>query len=122
MGVPFGLKPYWSPSLVSDWLMKMRKSYYRPDARQRGDEFPEPGAANLEIAVLIERGASRRQQDYGIGKRRGLRIARRVDDRDIERFGNLMRHAFSQRFRKFLRGLADQIGLADTRKIFGKTA
>ena len=34
---------------IGEW-----KSHHRLDARQRGDEVAEPGAADLEIAVLVE--------------------------------------------------------------------
>ena len=61
------------------------RSHHRLHARQRRDQVAELGAADFEIAVLVERGAGRRQQHHGIGEPRGFRIARGVGDRDIER-------------------------------------
>ena len=55
-----------------------------------------------------------------VGEPGGLGVARGVGDRDIQRLRNLVRHALAQRAGKLLRGLADQIGFANARKIFGK--
>src|SRR4051812_40172929 len=109
-------------ALTRNPLQELRASnlHHRLDARQRGDQVAEFGAADLEVAVLIERGAGRRQQHHGINQPRRLGIARGTGHRCIERPGNLVRHALAERTRKFLCRLADQVGFADARKVFGK--
>jgi hypothetical protein len=44
------------------------RSHHRLDAGQRGDEVAEFGAADFEIAILVERRAGRRQQHHGISQ------------------------------------------------------
>ena len=45
-----------------------RSSHHRLHARHRRDQIAELGPADFEIAVLVERGAGRRQQHHGIGE------------------------------------------------------
>src|SRR4051812_1775187 len=95
----------WTPSCASAWQMRCPnpplppvtsatmpfrsiaslRLHHRLHTRYCHDEIAEPGAANFEIAVLVERGAGRRQQHHGIGEPRGFGVARGVGDGDIER-------------------------------------
>src|SRR3569623_2148078 len=75
-------------------------------------------AAHLEIRELVERSASWRQQHHGLAAR-CLRIARGLGNGFVQSAGDFLRHAFES-FGKFLRRLADQIGLADTWKEFAQ--
>src|SRR5437868_6220451 len=95
-------------------------SHHRLDARQRGDKFAKPSASDFEVAVLVERRAGRREQHYRIGKSRCFRLARRIGNRDLERFRDLVRHGIAERARKFLGRFPDQISLADARKVFAQ--
>ena len=70
----------------------------------------------LEIAILVERRAGRRQQNHGFGSGGRCGIARRRGHCFVERAGDLVRHFGAERRREFRRRLADQIGLADTRE------
>ena len=76
-------------------------SHRRLHAFQRGDEVAEAGAADFEIAVLVERGAGRRQQHDGVGEAGSLGIARGAGDGDFEGFGDLVRYAVAERAGKF---------------------
>src|SRR6185312_15619062 len=51
-------------------------SHHRLHAGQRIDEVAEGGAADFEVAVLIERRARWREQHDGIGESGSLRVAR----------------------------------------------
>ena len=63
------------------------ESHHRLHPGQRRHQIAKPGAANFKIAVLVERGAGRRQQHHGIGKAGSLSIARGIGHRDVERYG-----------------------------------
>jgi hypothetical protein len=104
----------------ADAFSSQRSSYHRLHTRQRRHQVTKPGPTDFEIAILIERGAGRRQQHHRIGEPRRLRVACGIDHRNIERLRNLVRHAGTQRARKLQRGFADQIRLSDTREIFGE--
>jgi len=60
---------------------------HRLDARQRRHQIAKLRPPNFKIAVLVERGAGRRQQHHGIGKAGSLSIARGIGHRDVERYG-----------------------------------
>ena len=60
--------PSFSECVVMGFAALYPSSHHRLDARQRGDQIAELGAADFEIAVLVERGAGRRQQHDGIGE------------------------------------------------------
>src|SRR5215470_5323380 len=61
------------------------KSTRRRQARQGEHQLAEPVAANLEIAILVERGARRRQQHDWLGHVAELGISRRHIDRALQR-------------------------------------
>src|SRR5438874_13370145 len=95
-------------------------SHHRLHARQRGDKFAKPSASDFEITVLVERRAGRRQQHYRIGKSRCFRLARRIGNRDLERFRDLVRHGMAKRAWKFLGRFPDQGGLEGARKVLAE--
>jgi len=101
-------------------VMPPPPSHHRFDARQRRDQFPEPSAADLEIAVLVERRAGRRQQHHRVGKVGGFGVARGVGHRDIERFADFVGRLAVKGRGKLLRRLPDQIRLAQAREIIGQ--
>ena len=73
-------------------------------------------AAHLEIAVLVERRAGRRQQHDRLLDVGRLGIAGGELDRAVERAGDHVRHAPFEFAGESGGRLADQIGLADARK------
>src|SRR6266516_6955805 len=80
------------------------------------DQRSERVAPHFEIAILVERGAGRREQYRRLGGRRGGGIARRRGERLVERSVDLVRHGIGQGDGELIGRLADKIGLADTRK------
>ena len=78
--------------------------------------FHEGIAADFKIAVVVERSAGRRQQNHRIRQPGIHRIARRGDNRLVERAAYFEGRLAGQRLRKFIRRLADQIGLLDARE------
>ena len=76
-------------------------------------------AADFEIAVLVERGAGRRQQHHRIGQTRAsasrAASATATSSVSLISCGTLSPSVTANS----VRGLADQIGLADAREIFG---
>src|ERR1700683_4372313 len=89
-------------------------SYGEPG--QRPHQIAEHIAAHLEIAILIERGAGRREQYDWLRRRGGFRVVGRRSQRPLERAIILMRYLAAKRCGKLLRRLADQISLADSRE------
>src|SRR5262252_6724227 len=79
-------------------------------------QFAELIAAHLEIAVLVERGASRRQQHDRLGDIGRLGVGGSQLDRPLERAGNYMGHASRELGGEVGRGLTDQVGLAHARE------
>src|ERR1700738_672366 len=82
----------WSCDLAGMNHPCLSRLHHRLDARQCGNEVAEPGAADFKIAVLVERGAGRRQQHDGIGNAGCFGVARGIGDRALERFPDLVRH------------------------------
>ena len=68
--------------------------------RQRPDQVAESVAADLEIAILVERGAGRREQHDRLRARRSRRIARRRRERLVERAGDLVGSSASRALRR----------------------
>jgi len=89
-------------------------------ARQRGDQVAEAVAADFEIAVLVERRAGWRQQHHRLRYACVFRIARGVRNRNLQRLADLIADFALERRGEFLGRLADQIGFADAREIFGE--
>jgi hypothetical protein len=88
----------------------------RVHARKRTHQFPEPGAAHLEIGVLVERRTGGGQQDHGLFEAGLFGVARGLLHRSIEGFGHLMGDVAVERDGELRRRLADQVGLADARE------
>src|SRR5215470_3904090 len=79
-------------------------------------QFAELVAAYLEIAVLVERGASRRQQHDRLADVGRLGVGGSQLDRSLERAGDGMGHAPFELGSEVGRGLTDQVGLAHARE------
>ena len=81
-----------------------------------GNGFHEGIAADFKIGVVVKRGAGRRQQHHRIRLPGIDRIARRGDNRPVERAAYFERQPCRQRLGEFIRRLTDQVGLLDARK------
>jgi hypothetical protein len=87
---------------------------------QRLDELAERVATHLEIAILVERRTSGREQHHRFRRSGSFRVSGRRRNRLVERSVNLMRHFAVKSCGKLVCGLADQISLADARKEFAQ--
>ncbi len=83
---------------------------------EAGHGLDEGLAAHLEIGILVEAGAGRRQQHHRARAPVGARIAQRRLDSLLQRAADLDRQRFSEGGRELVRRLADQIGAGHMRE------
>src|ERR1700709_2344265 len=83
---------------------------------QIGDGRAEDVTALLEIGELVEGGAGGRGQDAVRGQPRWRGSGGGGANRGIERAGDLIERLAAERRGESLRGIADQVGLADARE------
>src|SRR6202050_1483996 len=86
------------------------------DPRQFKDKTSECVAAHFEIAILIERGARRREQHDRLPCGGGRGTPRGCRDRLVERSRGLVRYVGAEGDGKFFGRFANQVRLANSRK------